>query len=535
VWVLAEIGMSTIRRLLILSSSCSVLACGDPAPVDSATSNAESGTDTAADSDTETETGETGDDEPEFVSVAHDFGTITLTPYQELSNCVQWTVDNDEAVYVQNVTLSNLGYFHHSNWFVVPETMYPGPDGFFKCSERGFDELASAVAGTVLFAQSTQSFVESQRTADGAIIKIPPRHKVVAGTHLLNVGPAEVSTQLFMTLDIIHPRDVEVVLTPFRLSYLDLDIPATSKSRFTGICDDLGERYAAAAGTPLDIKLHYVLPHFHYLGDYFDLSLQSSTPEGSHLDGQSIYRLEGFNGEANGLMFDPPLDLTGLEGLTYTCGYDNWRDVNVGWGIGDQEMCVMLGLGESKVMFDGTVTGGTTAVGSTGDALEFEGGCAILAVPKSTSQSMPSEAEKQAPLYVPPGSDTGIPPVPACVDHDPAVAPSLEPTLTNVAAAVFQQSCMFNACHGSSGQAAGLNLQSPTLHAELLGHEVLGNVGASLVEPGDPEGSWLYEIMASCTPEGGSGNHMPLNAPVLLEDRSVALIREWIADGALDN
>ena len=41
--------------------------------------------------------------------------------------------------------------------------------------------------------------------------------------------------------------------------------------------------------------------------------------------------------------------------------------------------------------------------------------------------------------------------------------------------------------------------------------------------------------MADCEPEGGSGSHMPLNSPVLLDDRSIALVREWIAGGALDN
>src|SRR5690606_8745902 len=255
--------------------------------------------------------------EPQPVLVNHDFGEITLTPFEELENCVQWTLDNDEALYVQGVTLSNFGYFHHSNWFVVPDDMYEGPDGFFRCGERGFAEIEAAIAGTVLFAQSTQSFVEVQRTVDGAVVKIPPRHKVVAGTHLLNVGPADISTELFMTLDVIHPRDVEIVLTPFRLTYYDLDIPASAESRFTGICDDFGERYQDATGIPLDIKLHYVLPHYHYLGNYFDLTFT-----GGPLDGQSVFQIDGFNGEANGGVFEPPLDLTGVEGLRFTCGYD---------------------------------------------------------------------------------------------------------------------------------------------------------------------------------------------------------------------
>jgi hypothetical protein len=322
------------------------------------------------------------------------------------------------------------------------------------------------------------------------------------------------------------------VLTPFRLSYLDLDIPANAQSHFTGIADDIGQRYADATGVPMDIKLHYVLPHYHYLGNYFDLSL-----DGGMYDGMSVYRHDGFNGEANGGTFDPPLDLTGVTGMRFTCGYENWRDVNVGWGIGDQEMCVMLGLAESKILMDVSVTANTQAVGMDGDIVLFEGPAGVLALPKNPSQKPPTQDEIDGEFYVPMSGDEDIPPVPECVDHDTNVAPALEPTLTNVFEAVFQPSCTYNACHGSSGQAAGLNLQAPDLLTELMDHEVQGNPGASLIEPGDLDNSWLYQVMAKCEPQTGQGGiatHMPRNAPVLLSDDAVALVREWILDGAPD-
>lgn len=196
----------------------------------------------------------------------------------------------------------------------------------------------------------------------------------------------------------------------------------------------------------------------------------------------------------------------------------------------------MLGLAESELMMDITVTGGTTAVGEQDGVFMFEGPCGVLAVPKNSSQGMPSKAEVEGPLRVPDSGDPGVPPVPECNDHDPSVQPELEPTLENVFAAVFQPSCMFNACHGHAGQAAGLNLQAPDLLDELLNHEVVTSPGSSLVEPGDPENSWLYQIMASCAPITSTGDiaaHMPRNAPVLLDDRTIALVRDWIAAGAL--
>jgi len=142
--------------------------------------------------------------------------------------CVAWTLGNEKPLYVATVSVSNRGAYHHSNWFVVPENRYAGPDGFFRCRDRGFDETAAAVLGTVIFAQSTQSQIEEQSFLDGAVIKIPPRHKVVAGVHLLNPSSRTFTTELRMSLGLVHPREVEVVLAPFQMTYHDLDIPPRS-------------------------------------------------------------------------------------------------------------------------------------------------------------------------------------------------------------------------------------------------------------------------------------------------------------------
>ena len=53
---------------------------------------------------------------------------------------------------------------------------------------------------------------------------------------------------------------------------------------------------------------------------------------GGELDGESVFRLEGFNADANGVTFDPPLDLPGATGLKMSCGYDNWTSEDVQWG-----------------------------------------------------------------------------------------------------------------------------------------------------------------------------------------------------------
>jgi hypothetical protein len=467
-------------------------------------------------------------------TVTHSWGVTTLQPLEEFEPCMQWTLDNDEAIYINAVTLANDGGFHHSNWSIVPETLYPGDDGYFDCGERGFNQLEAAVGGTVLTAQSTQSRYEQMLLPDGVVIKAPPRHKLIATAHLLNLANAPYDTEFRMSLDIIHPRDVQVVAAPFRLSYTDLEITAFSESWFSGDCDFSGI-YESQADRPLDLKLYYVLPHYHYLGSYFDLTVL-----GGPRDGESVFRLDGFNASGNGQAYPDPIDLTGATGFRFTCGYDNWRDVDIGWGIGDQEMCVMLGLADSAVLLDGSVSNGAP-VGEDAGVLLNEGACGVVGLPKNIAQSMPAEEEIAGDLYVPPTDpgDQGLPPLDVCEDTPADAEPELAATLTSVRDALFVSSCMFSSCHQGEAAVAGLDFGAENLHELLTTRDVqLSDVAMPLVTPGDPEASWLYRVVSECEPTDDAGTvkpHMPLNAPELSDPRLVALLRDWIAAGALDD
>lgn len=500
------------------------------------------GTTDAADTEdaTDTDTGTTGlpEDDPNDVDplpdgharVVHSFGNYALAPNEEIQPCIQWTLDNDEPVYVNRVTVTNQGGFHHSNWFVIPEDLFEGEDGFFECDERGFTELEAAIKGTVLFAQSTQSRLDELKLPDGVVVKIPPRHKVVAGGHLLNLAAAEYNTELRMALEIVHPKEVEIVAAPFRLTYFDLDIARMSESRFVGECD-LATTYETQAETPLDLKLYYVIPHYHYLGNYFDLTLS-----GGERDGESVFRLEGFNGDNNGKAFDPPIDFSGATGVQFTCGYNNWRDVDIGWGIGDQEMCVMLGLADSRVLMDAAVQN-NRLVGVENGMNINRGTCGVLGLQKNENQGPPTQAEIDGDLYVPPSlpGDADLPPLPPCESTRPEAVAAGPATLSAINDSLFVSSCAYSSCHGGESSVAGLDLTSSDLHRELLEHTVAANTDLPLVDPGNPEGSYLYRLISQCKPTDGAGvevNHMPLNAPFLSDPGLVAQVRDWIAAGA---
>lgn len=522
--------MSTSGGALVVALA--LFGCKDDPP---AAEGDTSGTtnDDATDSETDTASDSSGGEPTDTALVVHSYGNYTLDPLQETQPCIQWTLNNDEPIYISAVTMANQGGFHHSNWFVVPETLYEGEDGFFNCSDRGFTELDAALQGTVLTAQSTQSRYERMELPEGVVIKAPPRHKIVAGGHLLNLSDSSYETELRMSLDIIHPRDVEVVAAPFRLTYFDLDIPAFTEARFTSDCD-LKTTYENAAGAPIDLKLYYVLPHYHYLGNYFDLTIT-----GGAQDGQSVFRYDGFNADGNGGAFPDPIDLTGAEGFSFTCGFNNWTDQQVGWGIGDQEMCVMLGLADSAVLMDATATS-NQVVGTDGEILLNESSCDVLGLPKNIAQTLPSQAEIDGELYVPPTEpgDVDLPPANECADTPADATPAGPASLSRVRDTLLVSTCQFSSCHAGSSAAAGLDLAAEDLHAELMDHQVQSATNLPLVAPGDPEGSWLYQRVAKCDPVDSAGNavaHMPLNSPELSRPELVAVLREWIAAGAPDN
>ncbi|HEY8376712.1 MAG TPA: hypothetical protein VIK91_09500, partial [Nannocystis sp.] len=146
-----------LRRLAVIALACACrppLAGGDDSS--GATTSDASGT---AGSSTDPTTGASGDPGggPDTATIVHSFGPYWMDPFVEVEPCVQWTLGNEQPLYVNAVTLVNDGGFHHSNWFAVPEEVFAGEDGYWWCGERDYNELTAAIEGTVLFAQSTQS------------------------------------------------------------------------------------------------------------------------------------------------------------------------------------------------------------------------------------------------------------------------------------------------------------------------------------------------------------------------------------------
>lgn len=465
--------------------------------------------------------------------VVFDYGKWTIPAGGEQYPCAQWTLNNEEPLYVTAVVQANDGGFHHSNWYAVPDDQYEGPDGFFDCEDRNFQEQSGAVLGEVVFAQSTQAYDEVQQfPREEVVIKIPPHRKIIGGLHLLNVSTNPMETGVRMGLKLTHPRDVETIVTPWRMDNSALSIPAGEEWRFRTDCD-LSVQYENKAKEPFEPKMYWLLPHYHGLGNYFRVDLLK--PEGD----ETIFELSGFNAEANGVTFETPLDLAGVTGMRFVCGYHNPTDQLVTYGLqGDDEMCTLLAFTDAKMRLntqvwenldEGTEDGYPTKIGD----------CSPLFIPKNRGQEMPTQKEKDAPLYVPQGNSTGeeVTLVPECEDTPAGAQPTGAATLSGLRTDIFRAGCAYSSCHDGDAPAAGLDFTADDLHAELLGHEMFSDVSMPLVTPGDPEQSWLYQVISQCEPETNIGvtSPMPRNSPTLLDPGKVARVRVWIADGAADD
>jgi hypothetical protein len=78
-----------------------------------------------------------------------------------------------------------------------------------------------------------------------------------------------------------------------------------------------------------------------------------------------------------------------------------------------------------------------------------------------------------------------------------------------------------------------LNLKTGVSIANLVNIASVGKAGAVRVIPGNPSGSYLIQKL-----EGASdivGLRMPRNGPPYLTTEQIALIRQWIQNGAPNN
>ncbi|HTR54515.1 MAG TPA: hypothetical protein VMJ10_27680 [Kofleriaceae bacterium] len=291
------------------------------------------------------------------------FGPYSLDAEEEITtDCVQITLNNDTDLYINSVEFNSGPGFHHSNWFWVPESSFPGPhwngknssadDGTFTCTDRNFDQSVAALFGGVVFAQSTQAQHEDQQFPTGYAIKIAAHSKLVANIHLLNPGDNAITIKPTLTLTPIPESSLIKQLAGLSFEDHALGLPPNMQSSFAvDTCDLIGADQNPPAPWPTPtFKIYYALAHYHALGT-------GETIEAIKSDGTAtpFYTTTSMIGDSLGAPIDPPFDFTGYTGLRFSCDYYNNTASTVVWGTGTNEMCVFLAFTDSDYNFGGGV------------------------------------------------------------------------------------------------------------------------------------------------------------------------------------
>lgn len=310
-------------------------------------------------------------------TLSHAFEPIMVDVGQEVSGvCQSWTLNNEDPLFVSKIRQRNDGAWHHSNWFFVPESTYPGSDGTWNCDERGFHDVTAALSGGAFFAQSTQALQELQAFQEGAVLEIPPRYKIVGGVHLVNVSASPLDTALSFDIETIPEEQVQVRLRPVAFTNTALDIEPQAESRYAMTCD-LEREFQNVLGRAPDYNVYYVLAHYHEWGNYFRLSFVDDAG-----GDRTIFELQGSIGQPLGITLDPPIHSQGAGGLRVECGYINNTDRRIGYGLAGKEMCVFLAYTDADLII-GATSGENTPMGPGEDGMFMnETACGpVLAVP----------------------------------------------------------------------------------------------------------------------------------------------------------
>ena len=103
----------------------------------------------------------------------------------------------------------------------------------------------------------------------------------------------------------------------------------------------------------------------------------------------------------------------------------------------------------------------------------------------------------------------------------------LQATFASIQANVFTPICV--ACHAGATAPLGLRLDSANSYALLVGVPSGEEPALMRVAPGDPKNSYLIQKLEGTA---ATGARMPLNGTPL-SNADIAMIRQWITDGAL--
>ena len=126
----------------------------------------------------------------------------------------------------------------------------------------------------------------------------------------------------------------------------------------------------------------------------------------------------------------------------------------------------------------------------------------------------------------------------ACGDVKSPTEPSAPPagtafTFSQVQAQIFTPNCAKAGCHSAASASNDLVLEAGRAYSEIVNEPAVGNSSLDLIEPGDPDRSYLIKKLRG-DPDI-TGERMPLDDPGALTQEQVDGILGWVLAGAPNN
>lgn len=253
-----------------------------------------------------------------------------VAPGEELLDCISWPFPEGlSSDIVHAGRLYTTPGLHHSNVVTKPVDAVLGAQPHPACHDDAYDPFGELpeVIPDVLFANSTQVVGEETVVLPrGVGFKVDRSRDIVTSIHFLNSTTEPMLIEVAYDFFMMTEAELTDEATPFVMQVNDFLIPPHTTQSIGSTCPVFGGKIAA------------MMPHTHDLLESFKVDV---IHDGGAVE--SVYAKGAFDTASDIKLFDPPLEISSFDEMRYECLFNNTRDHDVVYGLGENEMCILFG------------------------------------------------------------------------------------------------------------------------------------------------------------------------------------------------
>ena|GEM_PF-4721698 len=267
----------------------------------------------------------------------------TIAVGEEVEFCLSWPIPDLTHDVIHAARLYTTGGLHHSNVIAKPINEDAGPNPYPDCHPGAASPVGNIGAGIpdVLFANSTQ--VEGQETiafGTGMGYVLDTTREIATDIHFLNTRSDPLRIEVVYDFFTMPRSELTQEVAPFVVNIEEFSVPPHTTEVVEASCTAFGGNIAM------------IMPHTHDLAQRFTVDLLSAG------GGEKRVFDDGpFDSASDIQRYDPALNIDEAERMRHQCTFVNSRDIEVHYGIGTNEMCVLFGyVYPPEKQFVGTVS-----------------------------------------------------------------------------------------------------------------------------------------------------------------------------------